>query len=203
MIVDPARIDHTGLESLHDDGFDCVAVFAGAVKGIIGFGYALITTPIFATVIDPTFAVVVLSIPPWMINVFQIGETDTGVAFLPDEWLLVLLAVVGTVIGVAFLAEFSAGPTVPFIVGLIIFGYVVFQFAQNFVTIEKAHHPVALSTAGFFQGFLTSVANLGPLLPVYYHTFERDAEQYIGVSRWSSGLCLRSASFRWCCSPIC
>ena len=53
-----------------------VAVFGGIVKGMIGFGYALITTPIFATVIDPTLAVVVLAIPPWMLNLFQVGETD-------------------------------------------------------------------------------------------------------------------------------
>ncbi len=160
--------------------FVLVAIVAGVVKGMIGFGYALITTPIFASVIDPTFAVVVLAIPPWMINMFQIGETDTGLEFVREEWLLVVLAVAGTVLGVAFLAEFSTGPIVPFLIGLIIFGYVVFQLVQNFVTVEEAHHPVALGTAGFLEGFLLAVANLGPLLPVYFHTFERDAERYIG-----------------------
>ncbi|WP_254764378.1 sulfite exporter TauE/SafE family protein [Natrinema marinum] len=160
--------------------FVLVAIVAGVVKGMIGFGYALITTPIFASVIDPTFAVVVLAIPPWMLNMFQIGETDTGLAFVRDEWLLVALAAVGTVLGVAFLAEFSTGPIVPFLIGLIIFGYVVFQLVQRFVTVEEAHHPVALGTAGFLEGFLLAVANLGPLLPVYFHTFERDAERYIG-----------------------
>lgn len=160
--------------------FVVVAVVAGAVKGMIGFGYALITTPIFASVIDPTLAVVVLAIPPWMINMFQIGETDTGLEFVRDEWALMLLAVVGAVIGVSFLARFSAGPLVPFLIGGIIFAYVVFQIAKNFVTIEEAHHPVALSIAGFIEGFLLAAANLGPLLPAYFHTFERDAERYIG-----------------------
>lgn len=157
-----------------------VAVLAGVVKGMIGFGYALITTPIFATVIDPTLAVVVLAIPPWMINMFQIGETDTGLAFIREEWALLGLAIVGSVLGVTFLAQFNAGPAVPFLIGLIIFGYVVFQVVQNFVTVEEAHHPVALSTAGFLEGFLLAASNLGPLLPAYFHTFERDAERYIG-----------------------
>jgi uncharacterized membrane protein YfcA len=160
--------------------FVVVAIVAGAVKGMIGFGYALIATPIFATVIDPTLAVVVLAIPPWMLNVFQIGETDTGLAFVREEWLLLALAVVGSVVGVVFLAEFSAGPIVPFLIGLVIFGYVVFQVVQNFVTVREAHHPFALSTAGFLEGFLLAVANLGPLLPAYFHTFERDVERYIG-----------------------
>ncbi|QCC51638.1 sulfite exporter TauE/SafE family protein [Halapricum salinum] len=157
-----------------------VAVVAGVVKGMIGFGYALITTPIFASVIDPTMAVVVLAIPPWMLNMFQIGETDTGLTFVREEWVLIALAAVGTIVGVVFLAEFDAGPIVPFLIGVIIFGYVVFQLVQNFVTVEKAHHPLGLSTAGFLEGFLLAAANLGPLLPAYFHTFERDTERYIG-----------------------
>ncbi|MUV89683.1 TSUP family transporter [Halapricum sp. CBA1109] len=157
-----------------------VAILAGTIKGMVGFGYALITTPIFATVIDPTFAVVILAIPPWMLNMFQIGETNTGLSFLREEWVLVALAVVGSVIGVAFLAEFSTGPIVPFLIGLVILGYVLFQLGQGFVTVERTHNPWALSTAGFLQGFLLAVANLGPLLPTYFHTFERDPERYIG-----------------------
>jgi len=160
--------------------FVAVAVVAGAVKGMIGFGYALITTPIFASVIDPTLAVVVLAIPPWMLNMFQVGETDTGLAFVREEWALLVLAVLGTVVGVTFLAQFRTGPIVPFLIGLVIFGYVVFQVAQNFVTVEEAHHPIALSVAGVLEGFLLAVANLGPLLPAYFHTFERDVERYIG-----------------------
>ena len=135
------------------------------VKGMIGFGYSLITTPIFASVIDPTFAVVVLAIPPWMLNMFQIGETGTGREFVSEEWPLLVLAVIGSVLGVAALAAFSAGPIVPFVIGLVILGYVAFQVAQNFVTVEEAHHPIALGSAGFLEGFLLAIANLGPLLP--------------------------------------
>ncbi|SFT08120.1 sulfite exporter TauE/SafE family protein [Halostagnicola kamekurae] len=157
-----------------------VAVVAGIVKGMTGFGYSLIMTPIFATVIDPTVAVVVLAIPPWMLNMFQIAETSTGRAFVREEWPLLLLAIVGTVLGVVALATFSTGPLVPFVIALVLLGYVAFQVAQNFVMVEEAHHPFALGTAGFSQGFLLAFANLGPLLPAYFHTFERNAERYIG-----------------------
>lgn len=160
--------------------FVVVAITAGVIKGMIGFGYALITTPIFASVIDPTLAVVVLAIPPWMINMFQIGETDTGLRFIREEWLLLGLAIAGSLLGVFFLAQFQTGPIVPFLIGLVILGYVVFQVVRNFVTIEEAHHPIGLSIAGFLEGFLLAVANLGPLLPAYFHTFERNVERYIG-----------------------
>ncbi|WP_339106251.1 sulfite exporter TauE/SafE family protein [Haloterrigena salinisoli] len=161
-------------------GLVLIAVVAGAVKGMTGFGYSLIMTPIVASVIDPTVAVVVLAIPPWTLNMFQIAETGTGRTFVREEWSLLLLAVVGTVVGVAALATFSAGPVVAFVIGLVLLGYVAIQVVQNFVTVEEAHHPFALSAAGFSQGFLLAFANLGPLLPAYFHTFERDTERYIG-----------------------
>ncbi|SNZ17970.1 hypothetical protein SAMN06269185_3184 [Natronoarchaeum philippinense] len=157
-----------------------VAILAGVVKGMVGFGYALITTPIFASVIDPTFAVVVLAIPPWMLNMFQIGETDTGLTFVREEWPLLALSAIGTVVGVFALARLNTGPIVPFLIGLVIFGYVVFQLVQDFVAVEETHNPLALGVAGLLEGFLLAVANLGPLLPAYFHTFERDTERYIG-----------------------
>jgi uncharacterized membrane protein YfcA len=157
-----------------------VAIAAGAVKGMIGFGYALITTPIFATVIDPALAVVILAIPPWMINLFQLAETNTGMNYVRQEWALIGLAIVGALAGVFLFAAFSTGPAIPFLIGLMILGYVLFQITQNFVTIEGAHHPVALGIVGLLEGVLLSVANLGPLLPAYLHTFERDTDRYVG-----------------------
>jgi hypothetical protein len=160
--------------------FLLLPIAAGAIKGAIGFGYALVTTPIFATVIDPTMAVVVLAIPPWMINVFQVGETNTGAAYVRERWSLILLALVGSLVGVFFLSTFSTHPVVPFLIGLLILGYVGFEVVQNFVTVEEAHNPVALGGVGLLEGFLLAAANLGPLLPAYLHTFERDTERYVG-----------------------
>lgn len=160
--------------------FFLVAIVAAVVKGAVGFGFALITTPVFATVIDPTLAVVVLAIPPWMINVFQIGETNTGLSYIKQEWSLILLALVGSVAGVFFLNSFQKGPMIPFLIGILLLGYVIFEVASDFFVIEEAHHPLALGTAGLGEGFLLAAANLGPVLPAYLHTFERDTERYVG-----------------------
>lgn len=157
-----------------------VAILAGTVMGMLGFGFSLIVTPVFASVLDPTLTVVVLAIPPLMINVFQIGDTGTGVGFVREEWPLLTLAIVGTIVGVAFLSWFSTGPLVPFLIGVIVLGYVVFQVVSSFVVVEEAHHPIALGGIGLIEGFLLAAANLGPVLPAYFHTFERDAERYIG-----------------------
>jgi uncharacterized membrane protein YfcA len=156
------------------------AIVAGVVKGVSGFGYALTTTPVFASVLDPTLVVVALAIPPWMINVFQVGETNTGPTFVRRNWTVLLAATVGAVVGVTLLARYSAGPIVPLLIGLLLLGYVVFELAKNFVTVDRTHHPAALTTTGLLEGVLLGTANLGPLLAPYYHTFLRDVDRYVG-----------------------
>jgi hypothetical protein len=157
-----------------------IATLAAATKGSVGFGFSLVATPLFATVIDPALAVIVLAVPPWMINVFQIGDTDTGLAYVREEWTLVVLAFVGSVVGVFFLSAFQTGPLLPLLIGVLLLGYVAFQIATGFLVVERAHHPGALGGAGFVNGFLIAATNMGPVLPAYLHTFERDTERYVG-----------------------
>lgn len=160
--------------------FAVIVTLGAAVKGVSGFGYALIVTPIAASLIHPTTAVVVLAIPPWMLNVFQIGETRTGLDYVRANWILISLALVGAAIGVFFLSSFKTGPIIPFIIGLILLIYVVFQVLRRFVVIKQARHPLGLGLIGVLEGFFLGSANLGPLLPAYLHAFERDSERYIG-----------------------
>jgi hypothetical protein len=157
-----------------------IATLAAVTKGAVGFGFALVATPLFATIIDPALAVVVLAVPPWMINVFQIGDTDTGLAYLREEWSLVVLAFVGSVAGVVFLARFRTGPLLALCIGLLLLAYVAFEVVTGFVVVERAHHAGALGGAGLVNGFLIAATNMGPVLPAYLHTFERDTERYVG-----------------------
>jgi hypothetical protein len=115
-----------------------------------------------------------------MINVFQIGDTDTGLAYLREEWSLVVLAFAGSVVGVAFLARFRTGPLLALCIGLLLLAYVAFEVVTGFVVVERAHHPGALGGAGLVNGFLIAATNMGPVLPAYLHTFERDTERYVG-----------------------
>ena len=160
--------------------FALIVTLGAAVKGMSGFGYALIVTPIAASVIDPTIAVIVLAIPAWMLNVFQVGETRIGWDYIRHNWVLITLSVIGAAIGVFVLSSFHTGPIIPFIIGLVLLGYVVFQVLRRFVVIKQARHPLGLGVIGLLEGFFLGSANLGPLLPAYLHAFERDANRYIG-----------------------
>lgn len=84
--------------------FGVVAIAGAALKGISGFGYSLLVTPVAALIIDPTLAVVVLAVPPLMLNLFQVGETDTGRAYLRQNWALFVSGLIGSAIGVFLLS---------------------------------------------------------------------------------------------------
>lgn len=160
--------------------FATFAVLSGLVKGVSGFGEALIMTPVAASIMDPTAAVVALAIPPLMTNVFQVGDTGTGLSYIRKRWTLILFALAGSSIGVYFLSSFASSPLIPLLIGILILGYVIFQVARGFATFEKAADPKALGAVGFAEGFLLGAANFGPLLPAYLHSFERNAERYVG-----------------------
>jgi len=160
--------------------FVVVALVAAAIKGFSGFGYALIATPLATLLIDPTAAVVVLAIPPLMLNLFQVGETGTGPSYLRQHWSLVVCALVGSAVGVYFLSSVPRSPIIPVLIGLLLLGYVVWQLIRRFLPAPTAAHPLALGVVGTAEGFLLGAVNIGPLLPAYLHTFERNARRYIG-----------------------
>lgn len=156
------------------------AVVGGVSKGVTGIGYSLIVTSLAVEVVDPTLAVVALAVPLWMLNVFQVGETGTGLEYVRTHRSLVVLAVVGSGVGVAFLDAYRTGPVIPLVIGLVVLGYVGFRIVHRSVVVDRASNPAALGVVGALQGFLYGATNIGPLLPTYLHAFERDAERYVG-----------------------
>lgn len=176
-LADGLRRDVSGWGLL---AFAGVAVVGAALKGISGFGYSLLVTPVAALIIDPTLAVVVLAIPPLMLNVFQVGETGTGYAYLRRNWALFAAGLVGSVIGVALLSAKPDRALLSVLVALILLGHITFQLTRRFASAPRAGRPAVLGLVGVVQGFLLGAVNLGPVLPAYLQTFERDAKRYIG-----------------------
>ncbi|WP_338600379.1 sulfite exporter TauE/SafE family protein [Saccharopolyspora sp. SCSIO 74807] len=176
-LADGLRAGVTGWSLL---AFAAVAVVGAALKGISGFGYSLLVTPVAALIIDPTLAVVVLAIPPLMLNVFQVGETGTGRAYVRQNWALFAFGLVGSVAGVALLSAKPDQAILSVLVAVILLAHITFQLTRRFATAPRAGHPVLLSVVGVVQGFLLGAVNLGPVLPAYLQIFERNAQRYIG-----------------------
>lgn len=158
-----------------------IATFAGIVKGLIGFGFTSLVTPVLAILINPAIAVIVLSIPPWALNVFQIGETNAGWILIKREWMLIGLTVIGSVIGVFALSEIVLDDKILFLIGFLIWGYVGLQLVQDFITLPQASHPAVRGSIGFVTGLIMAITNIGLVFPIYVHLFERNTERYVGL----------------------
>ncbi len=93
-------------------GVAAVAVVAGAVNGLAGFGFAVVATMALATVIDPAVAVVFMIIPILAVNLALVRELSIpelrscGARF----WPLAVGAVVGMVAGLVVLDQLPDGP---------------------------------------------------------------------------------------------
>lgn len=191
LVVVPAVALFPGVEHLGDGlrqdatawslgGFAAVAVVGAALKGISGFGYSLLVTPVAALIIDPGLAVVVLAIPPLVLNVFQVGETGTGIGYARKNWALFAFGLLGSVVGVALLSTKPNRAVLAVLVASILLAHIAFQLTRRFAPSPRAGHPAVLGLVGVVQGFLLGAVNLGPVLPAYLQTFERDAKRYIG-----------------------
>lgn len=191
LVAVPAAVLFPGMGHLADGlragvtiwsllAFAAVAVVGAALKGISGFGYSLLVTPVAALIIDPTLAVIVLAIPPLILNVFQVGETGTGRAYVRQNWALFAFGLLGSVVGVALLSTKPDQALLSALVAVILLAHITFQLTRRFATAPRAGHPALLSLVGAVQGFLLGAVNLGPVLPAYLQTFERNAQRYIG-----------------------
>jgi uncharacterized membrane protein YfcA len=191
LVVVPAVVLFPGAEHLADGlrqdatiwslaGFAAVAVVGAALKGISGFGYSLLVTPVAALIIDPGLAVVVLAIPPLVLNVFQVGETGTGLGYARKNWALFVFGLLGSVVGVALLSTKPNRAVLSVLVASILLAHIAFQLTRRFAPSPRAGRPAVLGMVGVVQGFLLGAVNLGPVLPAYLQTFERDAKRYIG-----------------------
>lgn len=77
--------------------------FAGLVKGVTGMGLPLFATPVLATVFGARPAVVIVSIPVFLINTLLVYEGRRHIGVLRDIWPLAAAGALGVVVGLILL----------------------------------------------------------------------------------------------------
>jgi uncharacterized membrane protein YfcA len=82
----------------------CVFLFAGGVKGLIGVGLPTIAVALLINVMPLREAIPLVVVPAIVTNVWQALLGGRGLALLKRFWPMLLLACIGTWIGVGVLA---------------------------------------------------------------------------------------------------
>lgn len=166
-----------------------VVFLGGAVKGLVGFGYAIVGTAGLATVLDPSTAVVVMILPTLAANAYLFGELDPSDVHgcLRRFWPFVVAALVGTVIGMVALRSVPA-PAVALGLGLLTLGYVAFK--QSWLPVPGVDAIIDRcfrrgagwkAALGLGSGLVFGASNVAVLVVAYLDSLDLDRGTFVGV----------------------
>jgi len=166
-----------------------VAVLAGAVNGVAGFGFALVGTMALATVWPPATAVVFMILPIVAVNLSLAGELDAGQLRTCGRRFgpLVAAALVGTLVGLLVVDRLPAAP-LRVGLGLLSLGFVaVTQEAVPVPGLDavadrcSTETPAAQVGVGAVSGLVFGGTNVGVQLVAYLRSRELSHGLFVGV----------------------
>lgn len=163
--------------------------FGGFIKGVVGFGYAIASTAILATIIDPSIAVVVMILPMLAANVSLLSELDRSEfrSCLNRFWLYVAAALLGTIVGM-FLLDVIPKPVLALLIGGFTLLYVLTK--QPWLTVpgeswvaERCFTTgwLAKGGLGFASGIVFGAANIAVQVVAYLDSLSLDRSTFVGV----------------------
>lgn len=167
-----------------------VVFLGGVVKGVAGFGYAVASTAILATVLDsPATAVVVMILPTLGANVYLLGELDRADLrpCLERFWPFVAAAMVGTGVGMLALRAVPKA-AVALGLGVLTLGYVVLK--QPWVRVpgvdaltDRCFRPSTRWKAvlGLGSGLVFGASNIAVQVVAYLDALDLDRGTFVGV----------------------
>jgi uncharacterized membrane protein YfcA len=166
-----------------------VVFLGGAVKGLAGFGYAVASTAVLATVLDPATAVVVMILPTLGANVYLLGELDREDVRPCVErfWPFVAAAMVGTAAGMLALRSI---PTryVALGLGALTLGYVALK--QPWLPLpgvdaltDRCFRPGTgwKAVVGLAAGLVFGASNIAVQVVAYLDSLDLDHSTFVGV----------------------
>ena len=166
-----------------------VVFFGGLVKGIAGFGYAIASTALLATFLDPSVAVTIMILPMLAANVSLLSELDRAdlSACVRRFWPYVVAALVGTLLGMALLSRVPK-PALALGLGVFTFGYVL--VTQPYASLpgerwfeDRCFRPglAAKVGIGLISGVIFGASNVGVQVVAYLDGLSLDRSTFVGV----------------------
>jgi len=166
-----------------------VVLFGGLVKGTVGFGYAIASTALLAVFLSPSTAVVLMILPMLAANVSLLRELDRDEfsRCLVQFWPYVLLAMVGTVLGMLLLDVVRTSLLTPAL-GLFTLAYVAVKQPWIVLPGERAvarycfRRDTAVKAAlGFVSGIVFGLSNVAVQVVAYLDSLDLDRSTFVGV----------------------
>jgi hypothetical protein len=155
-----------------------VLILAGLVKGVLGFGPALVSIPVLVQVFDPRAAIAAFSIPMLIANLVIVWRDGLSWAVIRPRWRLVAVVFLTTIVGAVGLITLPAD-LLSLVVGIGVLCYLLLtQRSGGEKLATYAREAWSEYVAGSVAGVLGGALGMGGLpLAAYLDArgLERDA----------------------------
>lgn len=158
-------------------------LFAGVVKGSVGFGLPMIAAPVLTGLVGPRTAVVVMSIVNFVTAVL-VARRAEGVplrSYLGLVAPLLIATLIGVTVGARLLAVLSP-PLLSGLVGLTAILFALVAAARLQPTIPLAHRGLIGSIVGLGAGLLGGTTSVfATPIVMYFHALEIPKRDFVVV----------------------
>lgn len=166
----------------------CILIFAGLIKGLVGFGEAIIGVSLISLILSPQEAVILMIIPVMVSNMSLVREVepDTMENLVSNNRVLISSILGGTVLGMFFLGTVSSNLLSP-IIGTIMVLYSVVKFRGLNLHLTYFHQiPGKVRSflaflLGSLGGFIFGSTSIGALIVIYFEYLELPRKKFLGI----------------------
>lgn len=159
-----------------------IVLLSGIVHGVLGFGFPMISTPLFALFMDLKKAVLYTLFPTIITNIFSLKRENSFSSIWSEYKLLILGVMCGSLMGTGLLIWYNS------VYYKLILASVILLYLNKkhlHISLEKPlqHHPKLIFVLmGILSGFVGGIANIMvPVLIVLILELKLDKKRSIGV----------------------
>ncbi|PWG65419.1 TSUP family transporter [Spiribacter halobius] len=158
-----------------------IALFlGGAVKGTVGVGLPLVVVSLLGSFLDPKLAVVLVTVPVVVSNVWQSLRSGIVLGAARRFWPLILPFVLCTWLGAQLLASMHTALLLGFL-GALVIGFSMLNLAQPQWRLAPRYEPFAGPGVGAVAGVLNGVSTVnGPPLIMYLVSLGLQKNDFVG-----------------------
>jgi len=154
-------------------------LLASFIKGVIGFGFPVVSTPILALFMDVKRAVAILIVPNLVMDGIQSLRRPGLLQTLRRHALLYGFGIVGTFVG-THLLKVIAARTALLILAVFVLAFVALNVSRFTLRVNPRWERVLSPPVGLFAGVLGGITNVpGTPLVLYFYALGMDKAEFV------------------------
>lgn len=163
--------------------FEASIVFvSGIVHGVLGFGFPMLATPLFALFMDLKQAVLYTLVPTISVNYFSLKKDNAFGSIWREYRLLIGSVIVGSLVGTTLLVYYYSQYYKLILAGVILLYLNKTRLNLSLSEPFKRFPLMMIACFGFLSGFVGGIANIMiPVLIIVIMELNLDKKRAIGV----------------------